>query len=157
MCGYRLRSTSSGGERRWRPVVLRTASTPRHTTVDTDEASSRNEVPSSAPRVSEELFLDQPASTSSSSRDESLGPDLDIGTGREAEGDSLRVSAAWFCTSSSFAESSGEPVGDVDCSRSWNDWESVLTTSPLQIGHVLRRVTSQGVLQSQIDRMDGVM
>jgi hypothetical protein len=119
--------------------------------VETEEASSRNEVPPSAareisPEARLELAPDQPASTSSSSGDESVGADLDMGTGRDAEGDSLRVSAASVCTSSSLMESRGERVGDADCSRSCQLRLKERTTSPLQMGQVLRRVTSQGVL-----------
>jgi hypothetical protein len=40
---YRSLSTSSGG-RRWKPVVFRTASTPRQITVETVELRSRTEV-----------------------------------------------------------------------------------------------------------------
>jgi hypothetical protein len=132
-------------------VFDRTASTPRHTTVETEEASSRNEVPPSAargisPEARLEVAADQPGSTSSSTKDVSEGADLDIGTGRDAEGDSLRVSAASVCTSSSLMESRGERVGDADCSRSCQLRLRERTTSPLQMGHVRRRVTSQGVL-----------
>jgi hypothetical protein len=98
---YRFLSTSSGGERRCSPVVLLTASNPRHTTVDTDDASSRSGFPDSDPLepgmslgLCREWSPDQPASTSLSRWDESDGADRDKGTGREAEGDSLRVSAA---------------------------------------------------------------
>jgi hypothetical protein len=119
--------------------------------VETEEASSRNEVPPSAareisPEARLELDPDQPASTSSSSGDESVGAGLDMGTGRDAEGDSLRVSAASVCTSSSLMESRGGRVGDADCSRSCQLRLKERTTSPLQMGQVLRRVTSQGVL-----------
>lgn len=138
-CPYRFRSKSSG-ERRCRPVVLRTASTPRHTTVDTDEASSRSDVPG----LSRDSSSVKPASTSPMGW---LFEDLEVGTGRDAEGEVLRVSAACVCTSSSPIEIRGERVGDADCSRSCRQLND-RTTSPLQMGQVLRRVTSQGVLHT---------
>jgi len=97
---YRSLSTSSGG-RRWNPVVFLTASTPRQITVDTVELRSRTELPRLTPlfveassgRVSSP---DQFASTSSSSkiRARLAGAEAEMGIGKEAEGESLRISAA---------------------------------------------------------------
>jgi hypothetical protein len=91
---YRSLSTfSGGGERRWKPVVVLTASTPRHTTVPTDEANSRSDSTALGSGIRDES-LDKPGSTSSSGGDgcnESDDADLNTGTGREADGDSLRA------------------------------------------------------------------
>lgn len=68
-------------------------------------------------------------------------------TGRAATGSSLRVTAACSWTSSEPATSSSWYVtcwGEVELEPA--DLASERTTSPLQIGHVRRRVVSQGVL-----------
>jgi hypothetical protein len=109
--------------------------------VETDEASSLNEEPG----LRCESSPGQPASTSSAGRG-LFCDELDVVTGREAEGDASRFSAAWACTPSEPAGNWGERVGEADCSRLWRQLNE-RTTSPLQIGHVLRRVTSQGVLR----------
>lgn len=108
--------------------------------METDDASSLSDDPvlrcASSPG--------QPASMSSCGRG-LVSDDLDVGIGREAEGDMFRLSAACLCTSSLPVEPLGVRAGDADCSRSCRQL-SERTTSPLQMGHVLRRVTSQGVL-----------
>jgi hypothetical protein len=63
---------------------------------------------------------DQFASTSSSKAlDRATGAVLEMGIGREAEEESLRVSATRAWASSRLAETSGEGVGDDDPERSW--------------------------------------
>lgn len=66
------------------------------------------------------------------------------GIGIAAEGDSLAVSAACTCTSSSTLSWYGAWAEDVLLLDDGLFIER--TTSPLQIGHVRRRVVSQGVL-----------
>lgn len=65
------------------------------------------------------------------------------GIGIAAEGDSLVVSAACAWTSSTL---SGYGVGALDTLVLEDGLAIERTTSPLQIGHVRRRVVSQGVL-----------
>lgn len=74
-----------------------------------------------------------PCSMSSSSSSDGRG------IGMAAEGDSLTVSAARACTSSDRFSPSWRRSLEVPCAID-------LTTSPLQMGHVLRLLTSQGVL-----------
>ena len=57
-----------------------------------------------------------------------------------AEGDSLTVSAARVCTSSQGFSTLCCRSDELPCAID-------LTTSPLQIGQVLRRLTSHGVLE----------
>jgi hypothetical protein len=79
-----------------------------------------------------------PAISSSRSRD----------IGSAADDDLLTVSAAWACTSSSLSSSRYGSYRGLDGAPRARD----RTTSPLQIGHVRRRVVSQGVLQCMLIR-----
>jgi hypothetical protein len=147
------RSTSSRLGLRWSPVAPRTASKPRHIVVVTVELRSLNE-PVKSRETSRDSSLSprsslpspiQFASTSSSA----AADEEEIGTGRDAEGESFRVSAACVWNASVLScENSARCDGD-ELRWFWFrcDCEKERTTSPLQIGHVRRRVTSQGVLQ----------
>lgn len=64
------------------------------------------------------------------------------GMGSADEEELLTDSAAWICTSSSLSSRYGSYRG-LDGDPRARD----RTTSPLQIGHVRRRVVSQGVLR----------
>lgn len=69
--------------------------------------------------------------------------------GIAAEGESLTVSAAWVWMSSSSEVDDGlwvVRVGEAFGGVGKGFWAMERTTSPLQIGHVRRRVVSQGVL-----------
>lgn len=79
-----------------------TTSTPRQMTVDTVELRSRNEVltifelsPSACSEGDEESLPDQFASTSDKEfLDPAIGSEAEMGIGKEAEGESLRLTAA---------------------------------------------------------------
>jgi len=141
---HRSLSTSSPLGRRWRPVALPTTSNPRQIVVATDELTSRNELLRSPPCV---CGMSRPCSSSSSAQLASMSAARlsdEIGSGLEADGESLRVSAACACTSST---SSWNRAWNADTVRSWYDCDKERTTSPLHIGQVRRRVTSHGVLR----------
>jgi hypothetical protein len=107
--------------------VFLATSTPCQITVDTVELRSRDELLWSAalfaewsPAIGRDSSPDQFASTSwSRALDRAIGSELEMGIGREAEGESLRVSATRAWASSRLAETSGERVGDDDRERSW--------------------------------------
>jgi hypothetical protein len=140
----RSRSTPSPLGRRCSPVALPTTSNPRHMVVATEELTSRNELLRSLPC---RCGISRPCSSSSSAQLASMSAARlsdEMGSGREADGESLRVSAACAWTSST---SSWNRASIADTVRSWYDCDRDRTTSPLHIGQVRRLVTSHGVLR----------
>lgn len=119
---HRSLSTSSGLGRRWKPVAPRMTSKPRHIVVETEELKFRKELPKSATgsRDDSEPFSFQLASTSASksSAKSAAAAEPDMGTGRDAEEESFRVSAAWIWKESAFSSNNrGERIGEGD--RAW--------------------------------------
>jgi hypothetical protein len=106
--------------------VFLTASTPRQITVETVELRSRTEllrlvVRSAAPSPGDDgdSLPDQFASISlSTPLDRGVGADIEMGIGKEAEGESLRISAACAWISSTPPKCKSERVGDGDGTRS---------------------------------------
>ena len=107
--------------------------------------------PLNADRLSDvsplQLFLEADASGSSLTSVAAISSprsrSLSRGIGIAAEGDSLAVSAACAWTSSTL---SWYGAGAMDMLVLGDGLAIERTTSPLQIGHVRRRVVSQGVL-----------
>lgn len=90
-------------------------------TVETVELNSRKELVNSVALVSgisrptcRVWLSSQFASTSSPRGKESVDVGMRIGTGRDAEGESFRVSTTCACTSSVSPKNRGERVGEGD-------------------------------------------